>query len=144
MIIAAIIHHRFWIGCVISVLVRRKNLKWKQKSAWSQPSDERAVADSLQRARSLFCAEIFVLFPAESRCAGSKRAFKPKTRERKLRSGVNWQGTLKQRGVKQTVRKQVLRIFSGFVTFPDNSIFFYLHMNCWNASRQGARQNVTN
>ena len=59
---------------------------------------------------------------------------KPKTRERKLRSGVNWQGTIRQRGGKHMGRKQGLRIFSGFVTFPDDSIF-YLHMNFWNASR---------
>jgi hypothetical protein len=50
---------------------------------------------------------------------------KPKTRERKLRSGVNWQRTLRQRGVKQTGRKQGLRVFSGFATFPDDSIFLF-------------------
>jgi hypothetical protein len=31
---------------------------------------------------------------------------KPKMRERTLRSDVNWQGTLKQKGVKQTDVKQ--------------------------------------
>jgi hypothetical protein len=29
------------------------------------------------------------------------KGIKPKMRERKLRSGVNWQGALKQEGVKQ-------------------------------------------
>jgi hypothetical protein len=32
----------------------------------------------------------------------SQRAFKLKAREHKLSSGVNWQGALKQTGVKQS------------------------------------------
>jgi hypothetical protein len=36
---------------------------------------------------------------------------KPKIRERKLRSGVNIKGALKQKGVKQTGAKQGLGVF---------------------------------
>jgi hypothetical protein len=35
---------------------------------------------------------------------------KPKMRERKLGSGVNWEGVLKQKGVKQTGVKQGLGV----------------------------------
>jgi len=52
---------------------------------------------------------------------------KPKTRERKLRRCVNWQGTLRQRGEKQADRKQGLCLFSDFVTFPDASISLFAH-----------------
>jgi hypothetical protein len=34
------------------------------------------------------------------------KGVKQKMRERKLRSGVNWHGALKQKGVKQTAVKQ--------------------------------------
>jgi hypothetical protein len=40
-------------------------------------------------------------------CSQSK-SVKPKMRKRKLKSGVNWQWALKQKGVKQTGVKEVL------------------------------------
>jgi hypothetical protein len=45
-----------------------------------------------------------MMFPSEISGKHNQTQLKgvePKMRERKLRSGVNWQGALKQRGVKQ-------------------------------------------
>jgi hypothetical protein len=39
------------------------------------------------------------------------KGVEPKTRKRKLRSGVNWQGMLKQKRVKQVGIKQDLGMF---------------------------------
>jgi len=39
------------------------------------------------------------------------KGVKPKIRERKLGSGVNWQGALKQNSVKQTGVKQKLGVY---------------------------------
>jgi hypothetical protein len=39
------------------------------------------------------------------------KSVKPKMRERKLRSGVNWQGALKQNDVKQTGVQQGLGVY---------------------------------
>ena len=64
----------------------------------------------------LFRAEIFVRsLPAAARCAVKKRALSQK-RERKLRSGINWQVTLKK-GVKQKGLKRGLLIFYGLPIF---------------------------
>jgi len=51
---------------------------------------------------------------------------KPKVRECNLTSGVNWQGALKQKGIKPRVVKQVLGVYAcicGFFIFWGHPVF---------------------
>lgn len=43
------------------------------------------------------------------------KGIKPKMREHKLRTGVNWKGALKQKGIKQTGIKQGLGVFNSSI-----------------------------
>jgi hypothetical protein len=112
---------------VVLVLVGRKRSKMKAKiRVVSTKRRARGGWHSLQRVRTLsvlFCTEILVRFQqrpgaqaANGRWAENGRA--------QIKKWCKVARDVRQRGVKQTGRKQGLRIFSGFVTFPDDSIFF--------------------
>jgi hypothetical protein len=58
-----------------------------------------------------------MIFPSETRKAASQRET---MRERKLRSGVNWQGALKQNDLKQAGVKQGLVVPSSHALLLSN------------------------
>jgi hypothetical protein len=59
----------------------------------------------------VLCRDIHTLLAA-STCAANQTAL-----NRKLRSGVNWQGVLKQKGIKRTGVKQGLPVSSNLQSF---------------------------
>ena len=85
----------------------------KCKYAWSELNHKRTVTKVVcsKRATFQFCSGLWDLyFPSRFQVHSHPKGTEKKTAEHKLRSSVNWQGALKQKGIKEMGIKRGLGV----------------------------------